>query len=398
MDKYKVAALTSHPIQYQAPLFKKITEHPQIDLMVYFSWDFGVKDASYDSEFGRKLKWDIPVLQGYKYKFLTNYSPKPSSNFWGQINPGIIRELAVNKYDAVIIFGWNSFSNWLAFITAFISKTPVFLRGENPLNQEWLKPAWKRRVKKVVFGWLFKRVSAFLYIGEENKKFYEYYGVPNEKLVFCPYAVDNERFIATSKALSAKRKALKEELGVDDKDIIILFAGKLIEKKRPFDLLRAFNLLNSKFHILNSSLIFVGDGPLRPELEKYVEEQNINNVHFVGFKNQTEMPGYYTLADIFILPSGIGETWGLAINEAMCFRLPVIGSDLIGCGPDLIRHRENGYIFPVGNIEKLAEYLADLIKNPQKRKSFGKKSFEIIQNYGYQKDIEGISKVLAASS
>jgi len=174
---------------------------------------------------------------------------------------------------------------------------------------------------------------------------------------------------------------------------VILFTGKLIEKKHPFDLLKAYQRAAN-----NSSkvaLVFVGDGALRPELEKYAKEHNLKNVHFVGFKNQTELPKYYTLADIFILPSGLGETWGLVVNEAMCFGLPIIVSDLVGCGPDLVKYGENGYIFPVRDIKKLTEYLLDLIQNPQKRKKFGKKSFEIIQNYSYEKGIEGILKAFS---
>jgi len=226
-------------------------------------------------------------------------------------------------------------------------------------------------------------------------------------LFFAPYAVDNKRFIEARKSLSKNRKLLRKELRIDEKDIVILFVGKLIYKKHPFDLLRAYELLNmgksdlpninvnvrrSDFQKFN--LIFVGDGILRPELENYVKEYNLKNVHFTGFKNQTEIPKYYALSDIFVLPSGAGETWGLVVNEAMCFGLPIIASDVVGCGPDLVKHGENGYIYPVGNIEKLTDYLEDLIKNPEKRKSFGKKSFEIIQEYTYEKDIKGILEAL----
>ncbi len=429
VKKYKLAILTSHPIQYQAPLFRLLAKQPEIDLIVYFCWDFGVKEGSFDAQFGKKIKWDIPLLDGYQYKFLKNYSPKPSSNFWGQVNFGIIKKLILRtpdvpsiddnfrtsdvrklKYDAVLVFGWNSFTNWLAFLTAFILKIPVFLRGENPLNQELLKPQWKIKIKKIILGWLFKYISAFLYIGEENKKFYKFYGVPEEKLFFAPYAVDNERFIKEGKSQIAKQKALREKFGISEKDVVILFVGKLIEKKRPMDLLLAYELLiKSQKPKVKSSLLFVGDGALRPELEKYVKEHNLQNVHFIGFKNQTELPQYYAMADIFVLPSGIGETWGLVVDEAMCFSLPVIVSDLVGCGADLVKNGENGYIFKTGNIEELVSYLLELI-NPldlnssysdklvdsgygiKKRESFGKKSFEIIQKYGYENNIKGISE------
>ena len=109
----------------------------------------------------------------------------------------------------------------------------------------------------------------------------------------------------------------RKELGINEEAIVILFMGKLIEKKRPLDLLKAYEFLNSKFHILNSSLLFVGDGVLRLELEKYVKDNNLKNVYFAGFKNQTELPKYYTLADVLVLPSG-REKLGAWLSMRRC--------------------------------------------------------------------------------
>ena len=402
MLKYKLAVLTSHLIQYQTPLFRKIADKSEIDLTVFFCWRFGVQGDVYDTEFGKKIKWDIPLLEGYKYKFLKNFSLKPSSEFWGQINLGIIKEiydLRFKNYNGILIFGWNSFTNWLAFLTAFILGLPVFLRGENPLNQELLKPKWKIKIKKVILGNLFKRISAFLYIGEENKKFYQYYGVSEEKLFFVPYAVDNERYIAAAENFEPQKQKFRNELGIKQNDGVILFGGKLIEKKRPMDLLMAYELLSKiKNQKIKIHLVFMGDGALRLELEKYVEENNLKNIHFVGFKNQTELPKYYAMADVFILPSGVGETWGLMVNEAMCFGLPVIVSDIVGCGFNLVKQGENGYIFPLGNVERLADYLTAILENFNKRILFGEKSFSIIQKYNYENDIKGILKAIICST
>ena len=390
----KFAILTSHPIQYQIPLFQELAKNSKIDLTVYFCWKAGSQKEYYDKQFGRKIVWDLSLLDGYNYKFLNNFSLRSSSDFWGQINPGIIVELIKNHPDALLVYGWNSFTNWLVFTASFIRKITVFLHSENPLNQELLKSKWKIKIKKIILGALFKFISAFLYIGEENKKFYQYYGVPEEKLFFVPYAVDNSRFIAVNKELRIKNYELRKKAGIGKSDVVILFVGKLIEKKRPMDLLKAYHQLiihNSKFII---HLLFVGDGALRSELENYIKEHNLKNVHFTGFKNQTELPKYYAMADIFVLPSGVGETWGLVVNEAMCFSLPVIISDIVGCGKDLVKNEKNGYIFPVGDVKKIAEHLADLIKNPKRRKLFGEKSLNIIKNYNHDRDIDGILKTL----
>ena len=395
MVKYKLAFLTSHLIQYQAPLFKKLAEHPKIELMVYFCWDFGVKKEGLDPEFGKKIKWDIPLLDGYQYKFLKNFSFHPGTEKWNkQINPGIIKEIWKGKYDAILIYGWNFLTNWLAFISAFLTRTPVFLYGDNPLNQESFKSIFKIKIKKLILGNLFKNISVFLYVGEENKKFFEYYGVSENKLIFCPRAVDNERFIREAEKLKPNKNELKKEIGLNKDETVILFAGKLIEKKRPFDLLKAYKNLITELPDYPITLVFVGDGVLRPQLEKYVKDDNIQNVCFISFKNQTELPKYYALADIFVLASGLGETWGLAVNEAMCFSLPIIVSDMVGCGPDLVKNNLNGFIFSLGDIQQLAEGLKDLIKNYQKRKAFGEKSFEIIKDYNYEKDIDGILMAL----
>jgi GxxExxY protein len=548
----KLAVVMSHAIQYQTPLLKKIASSGKIDLNVYFNWGFGVNQKITDPEFGKKIRWDIPILEGYKYKFLKNYSPRPSSGFLGQLNFGIVWELAKKRYDAVLIYGWNSFANWLVFLMNLIIGVSIVLQGESPLNQELLKSGLKQKIKKIILSKIFfPRISAFLYIGEENRKFYRYYGVPDKKLFFTPYAVENSRFIKKARNLKSQISNLKNSIGIDVNNVVILFVGKLIEKKRPMDLLKAFEtitrnirmspnmpnkivekelsyeltgvffeiqnelgrfarerqyadafeeklkkrdleykrefvinvagrksnfadfiienkilvelkrkpvntrddykqimrylesvdlelgllinfgleylkpkrILNPKFNnrnpkypnaseyneykkvysvnsdkFVNSGcgihLLFVGDGALRPELEKYAKEHNLKNVIFVGFKNQTELPDYYAMADVFVLPSGEGETWGLVVNKAMCFGLPVIVSDIVGCGPDLVKHGENGYIFPLGNIEKLAEYLGELVKKPARIKTFGKKSFEIVKNYTHERGIEGILTAL----
>lgn len=389
-QKKKVAILTSHPIQHQAPLFQKLARRPEIDLVVYFCWDFGFQKESYDPEMGRKLRWDIPLTYGYRYKFLKNFSLKPSSEFWGQINPSIVAELVKNKYDALIVFGWNSFANWLAFFTAFLIKTPVFLRGENPFNQEVFKNPAKTKIKKTFLTLLFKRISAFLCIGEENRKFYRHYNLPASRLFFCPYADDNERYISEAEKLKPQKLSFKKELGIAPEKVVILFVGKLIDRKRPLDLIRTYERINNQ----DTALVIVGDGALRSALEDYAKSCNLKNIYFVGFKNLTELPKYYALADILVLPSGVGETWGLVVNIAMCFKMPIIVSDMVGCGPDLVKNELNGYIFPVGNIDRLFQCLEDLVKNPAKRMAFGEKSFEIIQDYSYEKNIDGILKAL----
>lgn len=411
MKKYRLAILASHPIHYHVPLFRKLAQNDAVDLVVYFCSDYGVKDGI-DPEFGVKVKWGIPLLDGYRYIFLRNFFYKFSFGFFGQTNPGIISELFKNDYDAIIIYGYAFFTNWLAVVGSMITRTPLILGGEMVLYLD--RPWWKRFLKSMVLKFIFWNARAFLSIGSFSTKLYRHYGILEEKIFDVPYAVDNDHFMAASKALKSLRAELRSKMGIGKNDIVILFVGKLIEKKRPMDLLRAYELLITNYGLLvTTHLLFVGDGVLRPELEKYAEEHNLKNsslnphsansdtfassgcgVHFVGFKNQTELSACYAISDVFVLPSTSQEVSPVTINEAMCFGLPIVVSGSIPSARDFVKHNENGFIFPLGEINTLAAHLKELADEPEKRRAFGEKSLEMIQEHSYEKDIEGILSAL----
>ena len=392
--KKMLAIFMSHPIQYQVPLLGKLARSQHFNTHTYFYWDFGVKET-YEADFKREIKWDIPILDGYKYSFLRNYSLRPSSSFFGEINFGVISEIFCHRYDAILVFGWGIFSNWLAILSALVTGTRIILHGESPMNQEGCKKGLRNAVRSMVLRQLFKRISAFLYIGKENKKFYEHFGVPQNKLFFAPYAVDNERYYEEEKLLPVDRNILKKSVGITENGPVILFVGKLSAKKRPMDLLKAYEiLLKSWKSDLKPTLVYVGDGLLRNELEGYAAEHDLPGVYFSGFKNQLELSSYYAIADVFVLPSGLGETWGLVVNEAMCFGVPVIVSDMVGCGADLVRQGENGFVFPVGDRGQLAKYISEVLSNEDARTMRGERSREIIKSYSQERDIEGIQAAL----
>lgn len=391
--KKRIAAVVSHPIQYHAPFFARLASEPDIDLTVYYSWDFGIK-PTHDPEFKVDVKWDIPVLEGYKSVFLKNISPQPgATSFWGEINPGIVWALIENHYDAVIVYGWNFATSWFAFLGAALSGTPFFIRGENPWSQETGKSSGKRTLKKIILGALFSLSAGAFYIGKENKKFYEHYGMPEAKLFSMPYMTDNARFEKAAAELRPRKAELKEKLGLPPESFVILTAGKLIPKKRPLDLLRAYE----KAAINNKALVYMGEGPLRDKVEEEAREKNISNVIITGFKNQLEMPEVYAAADVFVLPSEAGETWGLVVNEAMCFGVPVIVSDMVGSGPDLVHAGVNGFVFRTGDNAALSRYLEELAGDEAKSIAFGKRSLEIIKNYSFEKGIEGLREALKLS-
>jgi len=386
----KLFVFLSHPIHYHIAICKLLAKNKDIDLTVYFYSDFGLGEH-FDPQFKTKIDFQKEdILEGYKYFILKNLSKPKKFKFFDFINLEIPKIIFKEKPDYVLINSWSYFSDWLVIFSSIFSKTKLCLRSENPLSHEFKKPKWKILIKKIILGFLFKKVKLFFYIGEENKNFLKFYGADESKMFFTPYAVDNAYFQKQKEILLSQRDKLREDLGINKDDVVILFVGKLINKKRPFDLLCAYEKLYNQENIKNVVLIYVGDGELKNEMKKFIKDKNLTKVMLVGFKNQKELPIYYTISDIFVLPSGIGETWGLVVNEAMNFGLPVIVSDLVGCSTDLVKNGENGYIYPCGNIDRLSSYLKDLILDPEKRKNFAENSVKIIKEYSYQKSVQEI--------
>jgi glycosyltransferase involved in cell wall biosynthesis len=266
----------------------------------------------------------------------------------------------------------------------------LLVRGETNL----LNPpsSTKQFFKKSVLKPLFARTAGFLSIGRHNAEFYRSYDVPKNKIHLTPYAVDNQYWLSQADALLSHKSDLKQSLGFDRKSPIVLFSGKLVPIKRPMDLLRAFETLAES---LNAGLVFLGDGELRGDLEAYARERSLKNVRFVGFKNQTEMAPYYSMADVFVLPSSF-EPWGLVVNEALCFGLPVIASDKVGAAGDLVQDGVNGFVYPAGDVVALAERLHDLLAKADRRSTMGIASRELIGHWGYPEVLVGILKSLDA--
>lgn len=388
----KLAILINRAGPTNARLFRMLAEQPDVSLSVYYCSDVGIGKNDFDAGFNRAIDWGTDMLEGHPHRFLKNWFSFNKTNDAWLLNPGIVVCLWREKFDCLVIYGWNSLTQWIAFFVAKFLGTKVLIWGENPLNQERAKSdSIRTSLKRLLLKLFLSRADGSLYIGAQNKAFYEFFGVPEEKLFFVPYATDNKRCERARHELSSSRTAIRARVGIPEKAIAVLFVGRLIEKKNPGDLLKAFVALKNGHSFPDAfHLIFVGDGALKDGLEQKVRNEKIPNVHFEGFKKKDELYPYFVASDIFVLPSGIGETWGLVVNEAMCFGLPIVASDMVGCAADLVRDGENGYTFPVHNGSSLAASLEKLIGDQKLRERFGMRSREIIGGYSQERDVEGI--------
>lgn len=392
MDKKKnrVVFLVSHVIQYQGPLFKKIAAHPEIDFTVLFYSRHGLEKYK-DREFGVDVKWDRDLLAGYKHKFLGNYSPiKSYESFFSYFNPGLFGELTRGHYDAVIIYGYARLMSWLAWLTCSALRIPVIFLGETNLLQHSRRQGVVRSIKEGLLKMFFSGCAAVFYLGKLNRDYYKYLGVPDAKLFHWPYTVDNDFFMEAARKYKPAATEIKSAYHLPQDKVLVLFSGKLISKKCPLDLVKAFELMENRN---KAALVFAGDGPLRSEIETYARDKNMNDTHVLGFLNQTDLTKVYAAAGIFVFPSDF-EPWGLSLNEAMCYGLPAVVSDSISAGYDLVRDGENGFVYKTNDIPRLKDKLDTLTADKELRARMGRRSSEIIDAWNYDKVVQGVIQAM----
>ena len=378
----RVAVLATHPIQYFAPVFRELARRPELDVTVFFCSDLGV-GGRLDDEFGVTFDWDVPVLEGYRHRFLSNLGRGPEP--FNLLNPGIAGELLAGKFDALVIHGYTHLTEWLALAAARLARARIVLRSESNLLRA--RTRWQRTLKETPVRLFVGAAARAAYIGLHNRDYYLAYGMPRRKLVFAPYCVDNAFFQQQARHLRTRRKAVKAELGLPDDDRpVVLFCGKLAPVKQPALLLRAFLAVQQE---LPATLLFAGEGPLRGEIEQMAATRPDASVRITGFMNQSQIGRAYAAADLLVLPSA-SETWGLVVNEAMNFGIPCLVSDKVGCAHDLVQHGVNGYVFRAGDELDLAQQLRLMLSDGTRRKDMGRLAFETVQNWSVERCVDGL--------
>ncbi len=373
----KLAIIITHPIQYYSPLFKLLAERNKIRIKVFYTWEQS-QEKVYDKKFGKEIKWDIPLLEGYDYTFVKNVSKNPGSGtFKGVINPTLNKEIENWNADAILVFGWNHHSHFKA-MRYFKGKIPVYFRGDSTLIDE--AAGIRTILRRIWLKFIYRYIDFAFYVGTNNKDYFLKHGLKKNQLIFAPHAIDNDRFEDNNKAYQKQAAILRKKLKISEKDIVFLFAGKFEPKKNPLLLIEAAKLFPQyKF-------LFIGNGILEQEMKQNAGK----NVAFLPFQNQSQMPAVYRVGDIFVLPSkGPGETWGLVVNEAMACGKAILVSDRVGCAVDLVENNKNGLVFKSNNINDLKEKINQIAEEYEKS---GKISAQIIKNWSFEKVVTAVEK------
>ncbi len=384
---YRVALIASHVIQYQAPFFRLLAQHPEIDLTVYFCSPAGAESYR-DEEMQTTLRWDLDLLGGYRHVFLRNFGF--GEGYTRLINPAIVPKILFGGFDAVILFlGWGTITSLLAIAACRMRGTPVFLFGDSSFPPP--ADSVRRRLRAGLMRAIFRLSDGFLVSGHLNREYYRHYGADPRRFFLVPWATDNARFEDASHFGPGEREAMRARLGIRPEELAIVYSAKLLPRKDPMTLLRAVDSMKARDR---AAVIFLGHGELREELERFARERGLHAV-FAGFVNQAELPKHYTIGDVFVLPS-LYEPRGAVINEAMACGLPVVVTDRCGSIGDIVQEEDNALIYPAGDAGALAAHLDRLAADRDLRQRMGWRSREIIGDWSYERGVNGVLEALRA--
>jgi glycosyltransferase involved in cell wall biosynthesis len=306
------------------------------------------------------VAWDIPLTEGYEFELVPNISRKPGTDsFWGLRNPSLVERVMGWRPDLVHITGWAWLSHLLALHAFHKRGVRTLFRGDSHLLDVNLC-GFRWRAKHAFLQRIYSWPSGFLVVGTANRAYYEALGVESERLFPCPHSIDVGRFAEPADVYEREAAHWRQQLGIMPDQRVILFAGKFEHKKQPLVLMRAVQALANSRHVL----ILVGGGELEPEI-RALAAANPKLICVLPFQNQSQMPVVYRLGDVFVLPSKSGETWGLAVNEALACGRPVLVSDRVGCAADVV-DGSCGRVFPWNDLLALEKAINEMSRDQSK--------------------------------
>lgn len=392
--RIRLLLVASHPVQYIAPLLRRLAARPDVDLEVVYCSRQGA-ESGLDPEFGVDVSWDLPLLDGYRWSIAPNRSPRPGlGRFGGLLNPSIWGTIRNGRFDVVLVAGYSYASYWIAMAAARASGAALVLSSDGTTIAPRDNAGWKKRVKPAVVPRIFRAADVVCVPSTAALAHVRGLGVDPARVVLAPYAVDNGAFATAASVVDVA--AERAALGIAPDAPVALFCAKLQPWKRPAEALRAFAMAD----VPGSHLLVAGDGPERTSLEGLARDLGVaDRVHFLGFVNQSRLPAVYAMSDVLVLPSEF-EPWGLVVNEAMACSRPAIVSDAVGARADLITQGETGFSYPVGDVEALASLFGKLLCDRPTLAALGRNASRRMATWSYDEQIAGFvaaSKLAIAS-
>jgi glycosyltransferase involved in cell wall biosynthesis len=354
--RYRVLVLVTHVIPYGSSLLRLLAKDPRLELLVAYCSLQGA-EAGIDPEFGIEIHWDTPLLEGYPWVHVPNRSPRPGlGRYFGLVNPGLWTLIRSQSFDAVVIYtGYMCVSFWIACLAAKSRDIPVLISSDSSSLRQREGKRWKALFKPFVVARVYRCADVLMAPSQPAKDLAMLLGKPEKEIVMIRSGVDKDAWLARLKSFD--RDTVRTSWNVPTEAVVVLYCAKLQSWKRPLDLLRGFAKANAP----GSYLVFAGEGPQRSDLEREIVSLGITDrVRILGFVNDSQLPGAYKAADLFVLPSEYDQC-PLVIPEAMFSGLPVLLSDAVVGRLEMIDPGKSGYPYPCGDTDALAALLRKIL-------------------------------------
>jgi len=376
--------ITSHPVQYNAPLFSYLTKNSKYTIKVIYTLGNNLNHVI-DNGFGIRENWNIDLLSGYDYELVENTSSRPSSiSYWGIKNPSLIDKIRKYNPGVIIVYGWKHQSHF-SVLKYFHGKVPVIFRGDSTTLDDYSGFSLRSYFRFIFLQWVYRKVDFVLSPGTASDQYFLKSGLKQNQIIRAQHAIDNERFMYMSETEEKELLNLKSSLLIKENHVVFLFAGKFIDKKNPLLLVDAFGQLKKIEN--NVRLLLVGNGVLEKKIKERINRlplQISSAITLLPFQDQHQIKLLYRVSNVFVLSSkGPQETWGLSVNEALACGIPVIVSDKCGSSKDLVKHEENGLIFESDNCQDLIQKM-EMMCNNDFRNGLAAKATDSLKNYTYQ--------------
>ena len=381
----RVLIVASHPVQYESPILRLLEQDSRVESEVAYCSLQGA-ESGVDPEFGVEVKWDIPLLDGYKWTLIRNRSWAPRiGSFFGLLNMGIWRKIRRGNFDAVVVLtGYVYATFWIALAAAKLSGVPVLFGTDATGLQPRDGRRWKVPIKRLLLPLIFRLADIVIITSEAGRQFVLSLGIADSRIVLRPFVVDNMWW--RQRAAEANRSAVRREWVIPEDAPVVLFCAKLQPWKRPDDVLRAF----AKANVEGAYLVLAGDGPLRGNLEAAARSLGVaERTRFLGFVNQTGLPSVYRSADLFVLPSKY-DACPVVVCEAMLCGCPVVLSDEIRGRFDLVNEGRTGFIYPCGNIDVLAGILGSVLRDGTKLAELGRAAILRMETWSPRENVDAL--------
>ena len=328
----KLLWLANIPSPYRVDFFNELGKY--CDLTVLFEKRLSNK---------RDASWKKFRIENFNAVFLKGISVGSASAFCVDVN----KYLKKNIYDHIIVSNFSDITGIMAIVSMRMNRIPYMVESDGGFAGNGKGP--KERLKR----WLLKGAKAYFSTAKDHDEYYLTYGASKERLIRYPFTSLWGKDVLSAPISETKKKELKSKLGIREPKSIVA-VGQFIHRK-GFDV-----LINAMARINSDVGCYIVGGIPTDDYIGLVNDLNLKNIHFVGFKSKAELAEYYMAADLFVHPTR-EDIWGLVVNEAMAKGLPVVTTDRCVAGRELITSDEYGRIVPVGDHEALASKISEVL-------------------------------------